>query len=294
MKNIEFSHVTGQSFDTISPSARALLLLKGHTDIPFVREAAALISKPEAYEPDFSKRDFHFWGRVLHFEMRYKSLNELMTGLDITNFLELSSGFSFRGLNAALHNAIYYIDTDLEELIATKKELISQLRADLPALKGTLDVRPLNALNEQQFNETAKTLPAGELIIVNEGLLMYLDMEEKKRLCSTIRNVLKERGGYWVTADAYVKTDDTMKRFETNDKLQRFFEEHKIEENKFDDFEAAEAFFKEQGFVIDKEASQDYASMSSFKYFMESLGKEHMEMMGKGRKMQASWRLKLA
>lgn len=47
MENTERSHVTGQSFDTISPSAKALLLLKGHTNIPFARQAAEIISRPE-------------------------------------------------------------------------------------------------------------------------------------------------------------------------------------------------------------------------------------------------------
>ncbi|MGN6568915.1 MAG: hypothetical protein ACTHJ0_13225, partial [Flavipsychrobacter sp.] len=111
MENSERSHVTGQSFDTISPSAKALLLLKGHTDIPFARQAAELISRPEKYEPDFDKKDFGFWARVLHFEMRYQSINNLLADLQVKNILELSSGFSFRSLQTAVENDVYYIDT---------------------------------------------------------------------------------------------------------------------------------------------------------------------------------------
>jgi len=294
MENSELSHVTGRSFSTISPSAKALLLLKGHTSVPYAKEAAELISLPEKYEPDFSKRDFGFWARVVHFEMRYNSINELLTGLNITNILELSSGFSFRSLQTVNEKQVYYIDTDLPELINIKKEFVTALQAEAGSPKGKLEILPLNALNEAQFEEIVNHFPPGELAIVNEGLLMYLDLEEKKKLCSIIKRILEKRGGYWITADIYTRIQENMTSLQINDKLQRFFEEHKIEENKFQSFENAEEFFKEQGFVIDKESEPDYAQLSSIKYFLESTTKEQLENLSRGGKGQASWRLKLA
>ncbi|MBS1689729.1 MAG: class I SAM-dependent methyltransferase [Bacteroidetes bacterium] len=294
MENSELSHVTGRSFTTISPSAKALLLLKGYTTIPFAKEAAELISLPEKYEPDFSKREFGFWARVVHFEMRYHSINELLAGLNITNILELSSGFSFRSLQAVNEKQVYYIDTDLPELISTKKEFVTALQAKADAPKGKLEILPLNALNEAQFEEVVNHFPPGEIAIVNEGLLMYLDLEEKKKLCSIIKRTLEKRGGYWITADIYTRIQENISGLQINDKLQRFFEEHKIEENKFQSFEDAGAFFKEQGFVIDKEAEPDYGQLSSINYFLESTTKKQLENLRKGGKGHASWRLKLA
>jgi hypothetical protein len=41
--------------------------------------------------------------------------------LPIKNILELSSGFSFRGLETTKQKGFYYIGTDLPDVIATKK-----------------------------------------------------------------------------------------------------------------------------------------------------------------------------
>jgi hypothetical protein len=43
-----------------------------------------------------------------------------------------------------------------------------------------LETLPLNALDEAQFAETVGRFPQGEIVIVNEGLLMYLNTEKNK------------------------------------------------------------------------------------------------------------------
>jgi hypothetical protein len=96
---METTDLHKRDFSTISPSARALLLLKGLTNIPFARKAAELMMHPDKYEPDFDNKDFGFWTRVVHFEYRYSSVNQLLSALPVKNVLELSSGFSFRGLD---------------------------------------------------------------------------------------------------------------------------------------------------------------------------------------------------
>lgn len=226
--------------------------------------------------------------------MRYQSINNLLTDLQVKNILELSSGFSFRSLQTALEKEVYYIDTDLLDLINTKKRLVDELKTNASTLKGKLEIVPLNALDKEKFNEITNHFPPGELAIINEGLLMYLDMDEKKKLCSIIRQALQERGGYWITADIYVRLSQNFPQLQINDKLQQFFEQHKIEENKFDSFEAAKAFFEERGFVVDKVAQIDHTKLSALKYFMESTSNEQLEKISKSGNMQETWRLKLA
>jgi O-methyltransferase involved in polyketide biosynthesis len=283
---------TNKDFSHVSPSANALLLLKGLTDIPFARAAAELISLPEKYVPDFESKEFFKWIRVVHFEHRYKSIDQLLAGLQIHNILELSSGFSFRGLATALQQEVYYIDTDLPDLIETKRTFIKALEKGRQ-LKGTLETLPLNAIDEERFKEVVSHFPQGELAVVNEGLLMYLNIEEKKKICNIIRDVLTKRGGCWITADIYVKSGGNLPKLEGNDALDKFLEEHNIEENKFDSFEQAETFFNEQGFVIDKEAEPQYAQLSTIRYMMQSAAPEQLEDMGKRGKVQSTWRLRL-
>ena len=283
-----------RDYNSISSSARALLLLKGYTNIPFARKVAELISLPEHYEPDFTIADFTFWARVMHFDVRYRAIDQLLHGLKVKNILELSSGFSFRGLQTVQEEHIHYIDTDLPDLMNTKRQLISELQDDKITSKGHLELLPLNAVDETQFREVVAHFPAGKVAIVNEGLLMYLGMEEKTQVCRIIHNILNERGGYWITADIYIKNRQELPGMKVDDKLQRFFEQHNIVDNMFDSFEAAEAFFRLQGFVVDKEAEPEYSSSVALKYLLESAAPGQLETISKGGEMQATWRLKLA
>lgn len=280
-----------RDYSSISPSAKSLLLLKGHTDIPFAREAAAFYS--QSFTPDFSNIEFSFWARVLHFESRYKSINQLMADINIPNILELSSGFSFRGLDMVCNRNIHYIDTDLPGIIDVKKEFVNSV--DHKRCKGDLETLALNALDELAFASVIDRFEDGNILFVNEGLLVYLNTEEKQKLCRIIHDVLEKRGGYWITADVYIRTDEEISpELKVNDKLAAFFEKHRIRDNMFDSFEAAETFFNDMGFVIDKVATDNHAELTSLPHFMKLVTPERLAELQKMKKPQATWRLKVS
>ena len=181
MNNDKQTTITDRNYNTISPSAEMLLMTKGYTNIPFAKEAAELYVYPEKYTIDLRDKDFTFWTRLAHFESRYWSIDQLLSEIDAKNILEISSGFSFRGLKAVQENNVHYIDTDLSEIIEVKKNLLAQLQRGTAA-KGRLETLPLNALDEKQFSEIISHFSEGEIVIVNEGLLMYLNKEEKEKL----------------------------------------------------------------------------------------------------------------
>lgn len=282
---------TDRNYESISPSARSLLMMKGLTNIPYAREAAALMTAPLPFNPDFSKMDIGFWARVVHFEMRYWSINQLLESIPINNVLELSSGYSFRGLDMTRRKAIHYIDTDLASIIEAKTSLIQSLRP-APREDSTLELLPLNALDEHQFIEVAGRFPKGELVIVNEGLMMYLDDGEKKKLCSIISRVLQQRGGYWITADVYLKKTIENLDLTFTEREKEFFEQHQIEDNKFESFEAAKQFFSSAGFILDKEAHADRSKPSTLKYMMKSASLVQLLKFRSRGKIQATWRLR--
>lgn len=279
-----------RDFNTIAPSARSLLLMKAHTNIPFARQVAELLKSPEKFVPDFDNKDMTFWARTLHFENRYRSIDNLLSGLDIKNIIELSSGFSFRGLEASENKEVHYIDTDLPSVIEIKKEFIPALKT--VAAPGLLELLPLNALDEEQFRKIADRFPAGEIVIVNEGLLMYLSLAEKEKLCNIIYKILSERGGYWITADVYIKSQLEKLNLKIDKDTAEFMAQHKIEENKFSSFDEAGAFFKRMGFDIDKEANVDPSGLSSMKYFLDNIPEENLSVIRNSPKMQTTWRLK--
>src|SRR5258706_4495713 len=291
MSNTEQT-TTGRNYNTISPSAEMLLMTKGYTNIPFAKEAAELYAYPEKFSIDQSDKDFTFWARLAHFESRYWTIDQLLSETGVKNILEISSGFSFRGLKATEDSDVYYIDTDLPDMVETKKKLLVQLQKGLK-LKGSLETLPLNALDKKQFTEVVSHFPEGEIVIVNEGLLMYLDKEEKEKLCGIIHDVLKQRGGYWITADIYIKKEFDEKLFKIDQKVMEFAKQHKIAENRFDSFGAAEEFFRSMGFVIDKEAEPDYSRLTALNNVFQAANEQQLELLKKTGKIQATWRLKV-
>jgi len=282
-----------RDYGSISPSARQLLLLKGFGDIPFAREAAQLMLYPKQYINNLDNMDFPFKARLLHFEWRYRSIDQLLQDLPVTNILELSSGFSFRGLDLIQHKEVYYIDTDLPEVVETKKKFVAALTPKNSTPQGALQTLPLNALHEEQFTETIKLFPPGPVAILTEGLLMYLNPEEKTRLCSIISTVLKQRGGYWIVADIYVRKDIDLRYVMVNDNLQSFYQAHNIEENKFESFEAARKFFDGAGLVIDKVAEGDFGKNTSVASVLKNAAAGYENIIKNASQVRATWRLKV-
>ena len=67
-----------------------------------------------------------------------------------------------------------------------------------------------------------------------------------------------------------------------------------LEENRFESFKEAEALFNRMGFIVDKEAKIKPSGLSSFKYLLKSLTLKQLFKMRKARKIQATWRLRIA
>lgn len=282
-----------RDYSSISPSAKMLLLTKGLTTIPFVADAAKLIWGNDALlKAAENLTDELFLKRLIHFESRYLSVDSLLSASGCLNILEISSGFSFRGLNMSTHHAnICYKDTDLSEIISIKKDLTNQLiRQEHLNLKGRLHTESLNALDEHAFAAMIESMPAGRLSIVNEGLLMYLNQDEKARLCQSIRKALLLRGGYWITADVYIKKD--LEETAVPDAFNQFLSAHHVEENKFDSFEQAEAFFKTQGLALSTKATSVWHQLSAVKYADPALLSKWVQQSATVGKIRETWALK--
>ncbi|HEX8792503.1 MAG TPA: class I SAM-dependent methyltransferase [Polyangiaceae bacterium] len=237
-----------RDFSSISPSAKALLLVRAQTALPFARRAAELLWGAGAVEQ--AERDTASTagaaGRRDHFERRARSIDAAIETVGSPRILELAAGLSFRGLDMAERRAdVFYLDTDLPETAAMKADLVAQLHPE--PLRGRLLVRALDAMDGDAVRATVDLLPTGPISIVQEGLLMYLDDAEKAALAAIVRGVLLERGGAWITADVYVRS---VIRPQRDERTTRFLEQHKVEEKKFADFASAATFFESHGFAV--------------------------------------------
>lgn len=282
-----------RDFDSISPSAKWILIMKGHTTIPFAKRAMELFSEPEKFAPDFDNPDLSFWVRTMHFENRYQTINHLLQDIDTKNILELSSGFSFRGLDLVRTRNVHYIDTDLPDMISQKQKLVDGLKKELAEPMGRYELAALNALDEKKFFELVSRFSPGELTIVNEGLLMYLNWAEKEQLCKIIHKILSERGGYWITADIYLALKPRGLELNVGPEMKKFFEVQKIEENYFKSFEQAEDFFNGMGFVVDEKFDGDYSKLSVLPQLIKRTTPDDLEKFRTMPKIHSSWRLRV-
>ncbi len=279
---------------SISPSAYALLAMKGHTSIPFAREAAALLENYGQFTPDLADKPEEYWNRILHFESRYWSIDQLLGDQPATNILELSSGFSFRGLALSRNLPVYYIDTDLPGVIEGKQRFVNALTAgETSQTAGHYELQPLNVLDGPAFQTLVQRFPPGPVSIVNEGLLVYLDATEKEQLCQTIRKILLARGGCWITADIYIKKPEGDPLENTSASFRQWSEQHKIEEKKFGSFQLARDFFERMGFTVEKEAKPDYSRLTALTHLAKNAGPDAIERLRQpGRtRLHATWRL---
>lgn len=242
-------------------------MTKAITTIPFATEAAALLWDAEQLttrlREKLSKENF-IW--LLHFENRYRTIDSLLTPLKYRNVLEIASGFSFRGLQLCMQDEITYFDTDLPDAITTKQQVVDKLKEQHHLeTKGTYRLMPLNALDAAAFHAIIDQFPPGAVAIVNEGLLMYLDEGEKRQLCANIHTMLTKRGGCWITGDIYLKKGDR-EHTHRNPAAEAFLAMHKVEEKKFDSYEAAEAFFSDCGFTIAAKEIVAYDQLSALRF----------------------------
>jgi len=271
----------------ITPTARACgTYTKGEV------EAAELISLPDSFVPEYSNRDLLSWSKILHFEARYLSINQLIEDIDVDHFLELSSGYSFRCLELSRKRGRFYIDTDLLELIEKKKQMLDSFEE--PPEIGNLRLLALNAIDDEQFQKTVDVLPPGRLAVINEGLLIYFDRAEKEKLCHIFRATLKKRGGHWITSDIHVRANPEAGSTREDRDVKAFADRHSVEENKFPSFDEARRFFEDNGFVVDSEENLDSTQLSSYRYLAKLAPPPVEAPGGELRKLQTSWRLGVA
>jgi O-methyltransferase involved in polyketide biosynthesis len=246
-----------RDYSSISPSALSLLLMKAQSEIPYAKEAAtALWGDIAPSELSDALAEENARRRLRHFVSRYKSLDLLLRESGCSNVLELGAGLSFRGLELARTTSTFYIDTDLPDIVALKSDLIAKLAAH--PCQGSLRVQALNALDAAHFEATVNEFPEGPLAIANEGLLVYLDEREKAQLAANVRAALAARGGVWLTADVYIQNPGGSAPNVSYGRSRAFLDKHRVEQNKFRDWSAAERFFTNSGFTITNKLAHEH------------------------------------
>lgn len=253
--------MSGRDYSSISPTARMLSTVKAITDIAYARDAADILGVGNTARAVLETEHAEaFLKSSLGFEVRYLSIDHLLRLYRPRNILEVSSGFSLRGLDFSSDSQLLYIDTDLPEIVEAKRALASQLLlADEKKPPENLLFRPLNALDRAEFLAVTELLGPGPIAAVNEGLLIYLSDDEKRKFFGNVHTALSLRGGFWVTGDVYIRPAVVPDSGPAADLLRR----HHMIENMFPSYSSAEKLFTECGFEIERHAFDEVLKQST-------------------------------
>lgn len=248
----------------ISMTAKLAAYYRQFTDIPFAAEAAGRIGAADAFEElvrehGLKPEQLTFYAPM--FEARYKSITELIRKSGATQVLELASGYSLRGLDLTRHAAIRYVETDLAEVVATKRALLDDLRAQHGIAQSPQHfLTTADALDLEQLRAAAAVLePAQPVIVLCEGLILYLTKAETERLATNVHALLQDFGGTWMTPDFVLRAGAP----ELPPERARLREavtgvtQRQLDASSFDDDAALDAFLRRVGFEAAVHAQVD-------------------------------------
>lgn len=246
------------AYERISPTAWMVARRRSFTDIPYAQEMFAALEQRriERNEPDIPE-ELKTPELTPQFEARYKLVNRLLREVRPGQILEIASGLSPRGLEFTELSDFTVVEVDLPGVMALKQEIVTRtLQA-----KGSGSGRPNLHLETGNVLKLDDLLRATEylkkskpLAVVNEGLLRYLNFNEKAAVAKNVRNILDRFGGTWITPDITLRKvmereGDVAKG--QNERVKQLTGID-IDKNRFENVDHAQVFFEELGFEVER------------------------------------------
>lgn len=130
-------------------------------------------------------------------EARYEFLNRIIRESNCKNIVDIACGFSPRGYIMA-KEGYHYRGIDLEASVNALSGIAAELSKE--GLKGSLSYAACDLTNPDALMHTLEDIE-GEILIVCEGLMMYLKPYEGRSLFEGLNRVLTVHGGRFVTPD---------------------------------------------------------------------------------------------
>lgn len=194
------------SHERISPTAWIVARQRTFTDIPYSQEVfdgLQAIMRTTWSAEEMEKLESLIEPEITPFmEARVKLVNRILKEKNVKQVLEIAAGFSSRGIEMTKDASINFIEVDLPGIMNEKRGILKAL-----VEQSKISPRPNlyfydgNALNQGDLLTATKVFKKGPIAVVNEGLLTYLDFEEKASVAGNVHRLLESFGGVWVTPD---------------------------------------------------------------------------------------------
>ena len=191
MKNKQI--IKNSDFESIIPTALHTAYPLIFTDISYSQEIFNKLS--EGGFPDNLKND----KLAFELEARYKLIDKFLKESGVKQILEIASGFTARGLNICKNDAgVKYVEFDLPKVIKRKRQILG----DIVQIPSNMFFVEGNAL---KFKDLEKALENFDLTkpvaVINQGLLRYLNFEEKQQVTENVYQIISKNNGIWITCD---------------------------------------------------------------------------------------------
>jgi O-methyltransferase involved in polyketide biosynthesis len=246
-------------FDSISLTAAAPAFLRSGIDIPYAdliahlidaRAKAAELIGGEHYLPAL-RDSYGAWA-----ELRHHALSNAIR--EFHNVLELSAGFSPRGLIFTNVPGARYLATDLAQVsdsfIGISRHFMTE--RSRPGLRfGRAD-----ATDQMQVLACAAAFEGrGTIAVIHEGLLPYLTRVEQIQVARNIHALLSITGGSWYTTDIHTR-EETAQTLALGEAYMPSFQSkagRRLENGGFDTLDEAEKLMTEAGLRVERREQLD-------------------------------------
>ena len=159
----------------------------------------------------------------------------------------------------------YGLELDLPDLVEDKRQIVEALVS-----QGTIPVQPNyhlvagNALETQDLLSASRFFAEGPIAVVNEGLLAYLDRNERTTLAKNVLTLLERFGGMWITPDIDVQlpgetTQQTVDLIKARNAQTERLTGIDVLKNRFENEAVTRTFFEELGFNIERHRFMEVA-----------------------------------
>lgn len=191
MKDIK--NIKDSDFESIIPTSLHTAYPLIFTDIPYSQEIFIKLSE-NGFDENLKNDKLAF-----ELEARHKLIDKFVKESGIKQILEIASGFTASGLNICKNDRdVKYIEFDLPKVIQKKKQIlgdITQIPSNMFFVEG-------NALRFKDLEIAVKVFDLTKpIVIINQGLLRYLNFEEKQQVTENIYNIISKNNGMWITCD---------------------------------------------------------------------------------------------
>jgi O-methyltransferase involved in polyketide biosynthesis len=268
-------------YDKISPTAWGVAYRRSLTDIPFAKDIFEQLQKrlEESGSGDMEIfKKLMFTEMTPQFEARYKLINNIIRQNPTNHILEIAAGLAPRGLEFTQDPMIEYIELDLPDMMDQKRAIVQSMQSKMNTIPNkNLYFEDGNALDLESLISASEHFTKGPITVTHEGLLRYLNFEEKEKVAKNIRALLEKFGGVWITPDITLRGILKIENDKHRDRINEMstLVGRDIDQNVFEDIEHAQKFFGDLGFQIEShsfiEVSDELVSPERLNISMEQV-----------------------